>query len=156
MKRASILAGISLVLTMGIWGLVAAVAPPPPLELRLLVENVWAREELIVWIGANAQGSVSVDLSYPEAPARNRSKQRALTSQELTRVRQLAQKAALFSGQGWGKAPGATDLPLMTLRVNDGERIAILVGTDNVSFESGPRKELLDYLSVLSRGLAGS
>jgi hypothetical protein len=149
------LAGICIALPMGIWGLVAAVTPPPPLELRLLVENVWAREELVVWIGANAKGSVSVDLSYPEAPARNRSNHRALTSPEVAELRQLAEKAALFSGQAWGKAPGAFDLPLMTLRVNDGERIAILVGTDNVSFASGPRKELLDYLSLLSRGLAG-
>ena len=145
-----ILAGVGGALCIGAVGLGIALAPPPTLELKLVIDG---QEEIVVRIWPNADGFIRLETFDHYAPANKRRRQRALLSTEVARIRILAREAHLFSAQSLWNPHQSPELPLVTLSVSEGEHIASLVCSQDASFQSGPRRDLLSYLPTLLTNL---
>jgi len=80
---------------------------------------------------------------------------RRITADESEKLRQLYDAARLFEGEHIGLDLTARDGTFETLTVRGG-RAVVLVTSFNPTFQSGPRKELLDWLQRLKGTLRKS
>lgn len=76
-------------------------------------------------------------------------RQRALTVSEVATLRQLYRAAALFDGGHVGADPRGSDLPFEILMVSSNRGAVVLVTPGNRTFDSGARRELIDWLRNL-------
>ena len=75
---------------------------------------------------------------------------RALTGEEVARLRGLVRESKLMTGGYIGTDTTASDGVFETLKVLDGTATAgVLVTSGNPSFVTGPRRQLLDWLRAL-------
>lgn len=79
--------------------------------------------------------------------------ERALTPQELERLRRLSSGSGLFSGTAIGKSFEAVDGVTETVSVQRGSERIVLVASGNPSFETGSRRELLNLLHSIVEDL---
>ena len=105
----------------------------PPCELTAHVE-LWT----------SGKGPRSVALSCGDRRAH-----RPLTPHEANDFLRLARDSQLYRARGIGRDGRAGDAWLATLKVTDRGLIVILVVSGNPEFESGLRRELLEFLSKL-------
>jgi hypothetical protein len=89
------------------------------------------------------------------ARGKGRTQTRRITADESERLRQLYDAARLFEGEHIGLDLTARDGTFETLTVRRG-RAVVLVTSFNPTFQSGPRKELLDWLQRLKGTLRKS
>jgi len=130
--------------------LVAAASPEPyggTFWIRWIDDSIWAHCEMDVWANEDGSGQVSTECRWEDGPRHK--KERKLTTGELADLRRLLRSADLFQGQVWGHDRRGLDLNLLTVQVSDGGRTVVAVASGNPSFESGPRKMLLDALAVI-------
>src|SRR5688500_15230834 len=88
--------GVLIALSVGVGGLVVALSPSAPLELRLVLDGHWAHKELIVTVDPKNTGSARVVARYPENPAIDRKNQVALDRAAIEQLRRLVRQAELF------------------------------------------------------------
>ncbi len=121
-----------------------------PFSSRLWVElvshSVWGRCELRIAVDERGKGTARSECRHEETSAPKPS-EGALTPAEVDELRRLLRGAELFSGQLWGHDTRGLDGPLVTLTASDRERVTMVVCARNESFDSGPRKALMDWLA---------
>ena len=120
------------------------------LWLELVSDSVWSHCELRVTVDDRGKGTARSQCRYEEAPS-PKPIESTLTPAEVDRLRALLRGADLYSGQLWGHDTRGLDGPLITLTASDRERVTMVVCVRNESFDSGPRKTLLDWLSARMR-----
>lgn len=75
--------------------------------------------------------------------------ERTMTKEEANRLLRLAHDSDLLSGGHIGSDGTSADGVLETVTVTQSGRTAILVTSDNPTFTTGSRRELLDLLSAI-------
>jgi hypothetical protein len=120
------------------------------LWLELVSDSVWSHCELRVTVDDRGKGTARSQCRYEEAPS-PKPIESTLTPAEVDHLRALLRGADLYSGQSWGYDTRGLDGPLITLTASDRERVTMVVCVRNESFDSGPRKALLDWLSARMR-----
>ena len=88
-------------------------------------------------------------------PDKRLTRTRRITADESEELRQLYDSARLFDSGHIGLDLTARDGMFQTLTVRGG-RAVVLVTSVNPTFQTGPRKELLDWLQRLESGLRKS
>ena len=116
------------------------------LWLELVSDSVWGRCELGITVDERGRGSARSTCRYEETSSPKQS-EAALTPAEVEELRGLLRAAELYSGQLWGHDTPGLDGPLVTLTASDRDRVTTVVCVRNESFESGPRKALMDWLA---------
>jgi hypothetical protein len=76
-------------------------------------------------------------------------RERKLTTQETTRLIELARESSLLTGDHIGTDTTAADGVFETLKVTDSAGTGVLVTSGNASFTTGARRALLDLLHTL-------
>ena len=87
------------------------------------------------------------------APASDLMSQRTLTSQETQRLLALTTGNDILSGTASGKDLASTDGVTETVTIQRGTEITVLVASGNPSFETGSRRELLNFLHSIIEDL---
>jgi hypothetical protein len=125
-------------------------AEPKPFSSRLWLElvsdSVWGHCELRIAVDERGRGTARSECRHAEAPSPKPS-EGALTPAEVEELRGLLRGAELYSGQLWGHDARGLDLPLVTLTASDQDRVTTVICVRNESFDSGPRKALMDWLA---------
>jgi len=113
-------------------------------------DSVWSHCELSVTVDDRGKGTARSECRYEEAPS-PKPIESTLTPAEVDHLRGLLRGADLYSGQLWGHDTRGFDGPLITLTASDQDRVTMVVCVRNESFDSGPRKALLEWLSARMR-----
>ena len=98
-------------------------------------------------------GTVSGRCLRNATPPREVVDQRSLTSQEVTRLVGLVRQSNLFGGGYIGRDSTAMDGIFETLTVSGAAGTGVLVTSDNSSFSTGPRHDLLQVLQAMLQEL---
>ncbi len=115
-------------------------------KAELVSDSVWFHCELTAFVDEAGSGSQRVSCRSDEGKPTFQVEE-PLTALEIARLRKLLRDADLFQGQFWGTDLRGLDVGLITLAVNDESKAAVVVCFKNESFDTGARRELLDWLT---------
>lgn len=115
-------------------------------RVEKITDSYWWHCEFVVNLDGSGTGSAALECRYHSSTVK---KEKVLEEQQVEELRDLLRRARLFEGQFWGKDFRGDDGALITLSVLDGERYAILVCSQNQSFDFGFRKQLMVFLDDL-------
>ena len=118
-------------------------------SVQWMDDSIWGHCDMRIDVSPEEKGTVTTACRSEDGPTKH--KERKLSAAEVQQLRQLLKGADVFQGQFWGRDKRGLDLPLLTLQIDDGERVAVLVAVMNESFDAGPRKDLLESLSAILR-----
>jgi hypothetical protein len=116
------------------------------LKAELVSDSVWFHCELSIFVDEARRGSQRVSCKSDEGKPTLQVEER-LSTLEIAQLRKLLRDADLFQGQFWGTDLRGLDAGLITLAVNDESKAAVVVCFKNESFDTGPRRELFDWLT---------
>jgi hypothetical protein len=119
-------------------------------EVRVdkVTDSIWWHCEFVVHISSSGAGKARLDCKYPKKRVK---REKELEEQQVEELRELLRKAKPFEGQFWGIDARGWDAALVTLSVFDDERYATLVCSQNKSFDTGPRRQLIVFLDGLRK-----
>ncbi|MBA2303837.1 MAG: hypothetical protein H0W08_14560 [Acidobacteria bacterium] len=95
-----------------------------------------------VWAASKGRRSVALSCDGRKA-------HRTLTQQEADDFLRLARGSQLYRARGIGRDGCGGDAWLASVKVTDGGLIVVLVVSGNPEFDSGPRREVLEFLQKL-------
>ena len=130
-------------------------------RLELVSDSVWENCKLVLDVrteGPNeafSQCGTSPSFAHPPPPPGAKPVppspptpvRSVLSLTEVQELRTLFRTADLFRGQFWGEDHRATDAELVTLTVTHESKVAVLVCTNNQTFDTGSRQRLLALLT---------
>src|SRR4029450_10979515 len=118
-------------------------------RVQLVDDSVWAHCE--VAISRWDKGAVEQQSECRVDDGKAYKATRVLADAEVEYLMKLLRESALFEGQSWGKDLRGLDASLWSITVDDGARVATAIASYNPTFDSGPRKVLLNSLMTRAR-----
>ncbi len=144
--------GSVLLLVLALGALARQESVPFSGEVRVekVTDSIWWHCEFVVHITSSGAGKAQLDCKYPKKRLK---REKELEKQQVEELRDLLRKAKPFEGQFWGIDARGWDAALITLSVFDDERYATLVCSQNKSFDTGPRMQLIVFLDGLRKAM---
>lgn len=115
----------------------------------MTTDSIWRHCELEILVDEEAKGVARINCGWNDETKTKA--ERKLTAQEVSELRSQLRQINAFEGQSWGRDHRGIDAALVTLTVSDQGRIAVLVTSSNPTFDKGPRRLFLDFLTRLHR-----
>ena len=130
-----------------------AQVPPLQISLEQSFERALFRScELNVQVVART-GRSTLRCVWNRMPPTELAADRALTPQETERLLALTTGSAIWSGTFIGVDPRAVDGMFETVTINRRNEVGVLVASGNPSFDTGPRRQLLNLLHSILEDL---
>jgi hypothetical protein len=118
-------------------------------SVRWIDDSIWGHCDMLIQVLAKGPDTVTTSCRSEDGPLLRRN--RSLVPAEVEHLRGLLRHATPFEGQSWGRDRRGLDHSLVTLKIDDGDRVAVLVVSENDTFDRPPRKSLLDALEAILR-----